>query len=1049
MYTYREKLEQNFQKEYDKLNAHQRSAVDTIEGPVMVIAGPGTGKTQILAARIGKILLDTDIHPDNILCLTYTDAGAIAMRRRLLDFIGPDAYRVNIHTFHSFCHNVIQHNLSVFRKNSLSPVSELESVELFKKLIDTLPPNHPLKRYRGDEYYEIGNLQSLFSVMKREGWTPEFLNTCIDEYIKSLPERETYIYKRAGKNFKKGDLKMDDIREETDKMEKLRAAVNEFPRFRMMMDEARRYDFDDMITWVIRAFEENPNLLSQYQERFQYVLVDEYQDTSGTQNRLVELLINYWDKPNVFVVGDDDQSIFRFQGANVENMMDFRRMFADDLSTVVLTHNYRSSQPILDVSKSVIDRNEERLINKIQGLSKELLSAGDDVKHLTHPPVIREYHSEKDELAGIAADIESLITRGVSPGHIAVIYREHKYGLELSRYLRLSGIPVYSRKTVNLLEEPFARKIFKLLRYVKAELEIPYSGDSILFEIMHYDFFGIPPIEAAKLAADAADRKTGGPLRKKLLEKTSSAQADLFENKALESLSRLSVLMEKLVGDAPNVPLQKFFEEVVYESGILSYVVKNEMRHYLMQILTSLFDFVKDETARNPYLDLKGIIRTLDLMIHQKISLPMAQVTGNEKGVNLLTAHGCKGLEFEYVFVAGTISSYWEGKSASKRGYRMPDNIFRTLNEKTDTEEQRRLFYVALTRAEQSLTVSYYQYDNNEKEQEPSLFIAELLEGSGLKVEKPAVDEELRFKYSLLQFNNQAPEIEKAEEDFIAPLVEKFQMNVTALNNYLECPLNFYYNSLLHIPSSKSEAAVFGSAVHHALDQLFKKMQDNKSKTGKAEFPPIASLFEDFSNFLKWNRQCFTDESFAKKLEYGQEILTRYYEKYAPFWNRAAQPEYVIPATVVNGIPLKGMLDKVEMLGGGKVNVVDYKTGDPDKSRAKLKGPDEKNPHGGNYWRQAVFYKLLLDSFKRGEWNVVSTEFDFVEPDKRKELTKHRVDISEADIETVKQQISTVWQKVKARDFYTGCGKTDCRWCNFVKDNKIAIALHELQEEEI
>jgi DNA helicase-2/ATP-dependent DNA helicase PcrA len=152
-----------FQEEYLKLNGQQRLAVDTTEGPVMVIAGPGTGKTQILAARIGKILLETDVSPDNILCLTYTDAGAIAMRRRLLSFIGPDAYRVDIHTFHSFCNDIIQENLPLFEKTALDPISDLERIQLFKVLIDGWPKNHPLKRYRGDVYFEMGNLQNLFS----------------------------------------------------------------------------------------------------------------------------------------------------------------------------------------------------------------------------------------------------------------------------------------------------------------------------------------------------------------------------------------------------------------------------------------------------------------------------------------------------------------------------------------------------------------------------------------------------------------------------------------------------------------------------------------------------------------------------------------------------------------------------------------------------------------------------------------------------------------------------------------------------------------------
>ena len=158
-----------FQKIYNDLNEQQQLAVNTIEGPVMVIAGPGTGKTQILGARIGKILLDTDTQPENILCLTYTDAGAVAMRKRLLSFIGPDAYKVNIYTFHAFCNDIIQENLSLFEKTVLDPISDLEKVDLFKQLIDTFPKNHPLKRYRGDVYFEIKNLQQLFSSMKREG----------------------------------------------------------------------------------------------------------------------------------------------------------------------------------------------------------------------------------------------------------------------------------------------------------------------------------------------------------------------------------------------------------------------------------------------------------------------------------------------------------------------------------------------------------------------------------------------------------------------------------------------------------------------------------------------------------------------------------------------------------------------------------------------------------------------------------------------------------------------------------------------------------------
>src|SRR5215203_2712367 len=192
MSVYKEKLSQKFQETYLQLNEAQQKAVNAIDGPVMVIAGPGTGKTQILAARIGKILLEPDTAPQNILCLTYTDAGVVAMRKRLLQFIGPEAYKVNIYTFHAFCNEVIQDNLSLFEKNVLDPISELEKIQLFKELVDGLPRNHPLKRYRGDVYYEVNNLRSLFSTMKKEGWTADWINQKIDEFIADLPLRDEY-----------------------------------------------------------------------------------------------------------------------------------------------------------------------------------------------------------------------------------------------------------------------------------------------------------------------------------------------------------------------------------------------------------------------------------------------------------------------------------------------------------------------------------------------------------------------------------------------------------------------------------------------------------------------------------------------------------------------------------------------------------------------------------------------------------------------------------------------------------------------------------------
>ena len=1055
----RQQQEEKFKEAYASLNPEQRLAVDTIEGPVMVIAGPGTGKTQILSARIGKILNDTDALPENILCLTYTDAGVVAMRKRLLQFIGADAYKVNIYTFHAFCNDVIQDNLSLFEKTALDAISELESIELFTDLINGFGKDNPLKRYRGDVYYEINNLRNLFSTMKKEGWTPFYIHECIDQYLEDIETRDEFIYKKAYKQFKAGEVKQNKVDEEHAKMAKLRAAVDEYEKYQEMMRKRNRYDFDDMINWVIKAFENQSFLLQNYQEKFLYLLVDEYQDTSGTQNKIVELLMSYWDVPNVFVVGDDDQSVYRFQGANVENMLAFAKRYESDLLKVVLTNNYRSTQPILNVSKTLIERNQERLVNQIDGLSKDLLAANSKYQGAVALPLLKEYNTQRDEMIDITLTVDGLLKQGLQPGKIGIIYKENKYGEELATYFKLKQIPVYSKRNQNLLTIPFAKKLILLLRYLEAEHDAPFGGEEMLFEILHFDWLHIPAIEIAKLTVEVSGRAWGAnktTLRELLIEKVTQPKKDLFAETIHPKLAAASTIIEQLISEVPNLTLQHLMAKMVQEGGILPYIMQHEEKILLLQVLNGLFDFIKEETRRNPFMTLKEIVRVLELMNNEGIALPIVQVSGNEKGINLLTAHGSKGLEFEYVFVVGVNASNWEKKRKPGGGYTLPDTMFeskkieeeqdvvrRRLTEKEiEEEELRRLFYVALTRAEKQLTISYSKFKIDGKQLEPSMFIAEIQEEHPLEAETVTLDEETVFAFNALAFDKiLAPEIEQPEADFVSRLLEKFAMNVTALSNYLSCPLKFYYTNLIRIPSSKNEATEFGNAVHFALEQLFKKMQDNNDI-----FPEKEVFLNDFSWYMHRHREFFTKEQYDRRIEYGYEVLTNYYDKYINTFHKVVSVERMIRNVLVKGIPLKGKLDKLEFYGKD-VLVVDYKSGDIDKAKPKLLPPNDKEPNGGDYWRQAVFYKLLIDNYDQKDWTVTSVVFDFVEPDKKKGYQTAKVVVEPEDVTTVTAQIVNVWDKIQQRDFYTGCGKPDCHWCNFVKENNMAIALHELTEE--
>jgi len=322
-----------FQKILDDLNDAQRLAVEQIEGPVMVIAGPGTGKTHILAARIGKILLDTDTQPENILCLTFTEAGVFAMRQRLVKMLGISAYKINIHTFHSFCNTVIQEHPEKFGRLDMRPITDLERIEIIQEVLAKIRPDSPLVNKTGGKFANETQCRQLFQMMKSENWSSDYVIQKIDDYIKDLPVTEGFFYvnNNAKRGIKAGDPKTDAIQEKETKLAKTKAAALLFDHYEATLREKGLYEFQDMINWVSRAFKENEWLLQEYQERFLYFLVDEFQDTNGAQMDILKHLVDYWESPNVFIVGDDDQSIYEFQGARLENLASFYKTFERDV----------------------------------------------------------------------------------------------------------------------------------------------------------------------------------------------------------------------------------------------------------------------------------------------------------------------------------------------------------------------------------------------------------------------------------------------------------------------------------------------------------------------------------------------------------------------------------------------------------------------------------------------------------------------------------------------------------------------------------------------
>ncbi len=1025
---------QKFEAEYKQLNEKQREAVDTIYGPVLVVAGPGTGKTQILALRIANLLKsDAQVFPQNILCLTYTEEGKKNMRDRLFKLIGAEtAQYVSVHTYHSFCNEIIQHNLALFEKDSLDAASELEKIQFIKEILLRIDKNNVLYNAKNPNA-NASYLLRIFSKMKQENWSADFLQEKTLEHIHFLETDESSI---SSKGPTKGQIKKT-VLKDIESYRKSSDAIRLFDEYKKLMIENHRYDFDDMINWVIEMFRDNPDILASYHERYQYVLVDEFQDTNGAQMKIIDLMTEYDESPNIFVVGDDDQSIFRFQGASVENMKDFQKKYqSHGLVEICLKVNYRSVQGILDKAKNLIEKAGERLINSNPALDKDLISYHTLTTQEDFQPQVLSFHNPRYEKIFMAKKIQELISSGVKPREIAVLYYDNRSCIEMGEYLNLSGIPYYTRKNYNLFEDVLAKQLLNILKYIASERTNAYSGDSLLYEILHYRFFNIQGIEIAKASIlsnekSSENRKTKYSFRRYLQEHISIQHPTLFIENDRDDFQYAVTALEQLINDSHNLSLIQLMDAVIEKCRVIQSILNSKDKYEELETLTVLFDFIKEEAHRNPLMDVNQLIDLLDIMNENDIELPRFKLYGNEEAVRLFTVHASKGREFEYVFVAGVVKNQWEGRKTPPNTIRIPDNVFESAISKKDNDELRRMMYVALTRAKKELYVSYYNTDLQEKEMEKSLFLYEIF-GEDFEPVKPSVSNEMLFEYeTLMPVTDEKVRMQAIEKSFVERQLQNFELNVTALNHYLDCPLHFYFNNIVRIPSGMHENMSFGSAVHKAMEKLFSEMKANNNT-----FPDREAFEGYFLNFMRRNREKFSDGGYERKVSYGLDLLKAVYNANVGEWHKIVNIEYSAKATL-NGIPLKGFIDKVEYYDN-EITLVDYKTGDyqSEYTKHKLKSLDEdKDNIGGDYWRQAMFYKILLDNDKTNRYNAMSAKYEFLEPDRKTGLLPkpHIFSFPKEHIDQVAAQIKETWQKIQDHEFYEGCGKEKCEWCNFAR----------------
>lgn len=1059
-------MSETFTKNYARLNPEQRRAVDEIEGPVMVLAGPGTGKTQVLATRIAKILKETQTRPWNILCLTFTESGVAAMRERLAALIGPAAYQIRLNTFHSFANDIIRDHPEIFaRAADWQALSEIERLELIRNLIDELPAGSRLKPFGQPYSYALDIIRTV-QQLKQEDISPEQFEKVLgsfNEFIRvasgsidalvqckpkertealiekvsvaiaqaaqaaSLPDSVAKYLRRLKEEYDARLGEADGARAQgcvrtaykndvagwfkklSRDLPKQMELLAIYRRYRVCLIELGRYDYEDMILSVVRELSRSDELLAEYQERWQYILVDEYQDTNGAQNEIIKLLGSFDDAPNIFVVGDDKQSIYRFQGASMSNMLDFFRHYERAVRVISLKRNYRSQPEVITAAQHLISHNAELLSKYITGASEDLTPAA----ALSAEPLRAiTFATDADEAAGVAAEIKNLIEAGVAPAEIAVLARYNKDLPDFLAALQSAGVPARVAGGENVLADHSIQQLLTLLHFL-ADI----SREDLLAEILRYRWWGFDELATLQLIHRA------GSTRQSLFGLLSDAQ--LAGSPYQAWLARIA----KWHAASVNLTLPHFTHQVLNESGWLSWVSEAPSAADILRKLNILLDEAKSAAAADRKLSLEQFIGRLEMLEENGLALVCETWSYEDASVRLMTAHKAKGLEFEYVFIARGNNKHW-GNNREVSKISLPAGFIRYdyILAQENNEDERRLFYVALTRAKKMATLTRARANARGRALSESVFWQELPADAVCRQSR-LQDEAARPE----RWQLAAPPVAAAEiQAWLKSVLRRYAMSVTHLNNYLECPRKFYVKNILRVPSIMTAPQALGTAIHAALDAYHR---ENWFKLPlEAARERLAGRFQD-----RLSREILTPREFKESLAVGQKILAGYFDRYAAVLSRPALVEYDFSSHGVNigGLSLTGKIDKIVLAdaadsrepeqwpAGAEVVVTDYKTGNPDAGLSKIKP-------GRDYHRQLVFYQLLAENSPRFPYKISGAEIDFVQPSKQSaQFIRKTIVIGPHDIEELTETIAQVWAEIQALNFLTGDVRPFCGQCEY------------------
>ncbi|MCA9352716.1 ATP-dependent helicase [Patescibacteria group bacterium] len=980
----------SFEELYKQLNPQQKEAVDTIDGPVFVMAGPGTGKTQILTLRIANILKQTDVDPENILALTFTNAAAYNMRERLSGIVGPEAaHRVYLSTFHSFAEDMLKRHRDLIDVNyGTRLISPIEQIELLEKIIDDMQLEYfsVFKRREGtlkEIAFALGNI-------KGEGMTPEEFRKHTYNQFNIDREHPDMFYKRKYGEFNVGDVKHSTLRKLEQTRDKNLELADVYEAYEAELNQLGLYDFDDVIVRMVHELEKPDSLFrTELQETFQYILVDEHQDTNDAQNRIIHAIIDnsVWEgRPNLFVVGDAKQAIFRFAGASEESYTTLLNSLKDPM-VINLKENYRSQQGVLNSAHSLITKSSYH--------QKE-----DNLEAFFHHEGVleyREFHDYKMEMLWLAKHIKKQIDNGVDSNDIAVLYRNNSDASDVRRLFDILGIPYKDFSKKNILADPDMQKLFYLLRSVHNPLDNEAIAKSLFIDFLAFDMFDVQRILQKSRNAKGDYNKSIVTI---LEDSKKLTEAGIPTERHAPYINFIALLKEQKM-KSENVNLMTFLSDFIRESGFLKYILAQKDSAIGLKKIEKLFDSTKkelhtrDELVLNDFNSLDSFIRYLLVMKKHGITMNIQQNLSD--GVSLMTLHGSKGLEFDSVYVI---------KALNKRKIGREINLpFKDFGE-GDVEDERRLFYVAVTRAKKNCFISSFVYNEEGREKNRSLHIDEMEHVT--HVDMSSWEKEHEQDIRLLFNESHEHIISLVDNEYIKEQFLKNKLSVSALNNYIESPLKYYFRNLVHLPEARSPHLDFGNMIHETLENFFNQcLKENK-------------ILGDKELEISFHTVIANNNLYEEYRDRGWNILSKYFDYHKKNFELPIDNEKrisAIPFTLGNQetIMLNGVVDKITKDKNGNIIVWDYKTGKAYSDMSKERKEKIK--------RQAAFYKLLLQNAFDGQYNFHTAIFDFLEPNSKGHYERAEFNITQEDVNEVSQEINNLAEDIFAgtllkHDFY-------------------------------